>query len=109
MKNRIAALPGTPRRIRLSVPWNAEDKIDLPAGDEAGIIPSLVRIEVAGGLNSTRSAMRAARVQQALEDVGATGHTVEMEGEHATLAAEADRKQVLHVAKLPFVRRVSAC
>jgi len=53
--------------------------------------------------------MRAVRVQTALQDVGTTGETVELDEDHATVTAEADRKQVLHVARLPFVKRVSAC
>lgn len=107
MKNRIARIQGTPRRIRIRVPVEAEDKLDFPAGNTSHVVPLLVRIEVAGGRSSTASAMRANRVRQALEDVGAVAETVELEGEHATLAAEADREQMLHVARLPFVKRVS--
>ena len=108
MRNRIARLEGTPRRIRIRVPTGAEDKLDLPADEVGEVVPLRVRIEVAGGRSSTASAMRANRVRQALEDVGGTAETVELEGEHATLAAEADRRQMLHVARLPFVKRVSA-
>jgi len=108
MRNRIAVLPGTPRRIRLAVPWNVEDKVDLPPGDLASVIPLRVRIEVTSGRNSTRSALRAARVQHALEEVGATAETVELDEEHATLTAEANRRQVFHVAHSPFVKRVTA-
>lgn len=107
MKNRIARLEGTPRRIRVRVPWEAEDKLDVPDTGMSDVVPLRVRIEVAGGRSSTASAMRANRVRQALEDVGAAGETVELEGEHATLEAEADREQMLHVARLPFVKRVS--
>jgi hypothetical protein len=109
MKNRIAALPGTPMRMRQPVRGTIEDKLDLPAESVTDVRPLRVRIEVAGGRNSTRSTMRAARVQEALENVGATGRTVEVEEGGATLSAEASRKQVLYVARLPFVRRVSAC
>jgi hypothetical protein len=109
MKSRIAALPGTPMRIRQPVRWNTEDKLDLPPESAPDMRLLHVRIEVAGGRNSTRSTMRAARVQQALENVGATGRTVEVEEGRATLAAEASRKQVLYVARLPFVRRISVC
>lgn len=105
---RLTTLPGTPRRIRVPVHREAEDKLDVPTGEMSEVVPLQVRIEVAGGRSSTASAMRAARVRQALEDVGGTAETVELEGEHATLSAEADRKQMLHVARLPFVRKVSA-
>lgn len=109
MKNRFEVLPGTPRRIRVSVPWRPEDKLDLPPGSPADVVPLCIRIEVAGGRNSARSAMRAARVRQELEDVGGKAQPVEVEGEYATLDAEADHRQMLHVARLPFVKRVSAC
>jgi hypothetical protein len=85
----------------------AEDKLEVPAGELSDVVPLQVRIEVCGGRSSTASAMRAARVQQALEDVGGRAETVELEGGRATLDAEADRTQMLHVARLPFVRRVS--
>jgi len=109
MRNRIATLPGTPKRIRQPVRWDIEDKLDLPTEGASGMLPCQVRIEVTGGRNSTRSTMRAVRVHTALQDVGTTGETVELDEDHATVTAEADRKQVLHVARLPFVKRVSAC
>ncbi|HSR41313.1 MAG TPA: hypothetical protein VLL48_04055 [Longimicrobiales bacterium] len=91
----------------MRVPREIDDKLDLPNRELQDVLPLRVRIEVAGGRSSTASAMRANRVRQSLEDVGGAAETVELEGEHAALDAEADREQVRHVARLPFVRRVS--
>lgn len=107
MRNRIARIQGTPRRVRVPISRETEDKLDFPGVEASDIVPLRVRIEVAGGRSSTASAMRANRVRQALEDVGAVAETVALEGEYATLVAEADREQILHVARLPFVKRVS--
>lgn len=107
MKNRIAMLDGTPHRVRVAVGSEPEDKFDFATSGMDEVVPELVVIEVGGGRSSTASAMRAARVQQTLEEVGAAARCVQLEGEHATVAAEVDRVQVLHVARLPFVRRIS--
>lgn len=107
MKNRIATLPGTPRRVRIAEPWSTEDKVAFSTKEMDDLLPERMRIEVAGGRSSTASAMRAARVQHELEDVGAAGSPVFLEGGRAALDAELDRQQVLHIAKLPFVRRIS--
>lgn len=70
-------------------------------------MPVAIRIEVHGGRSSTASAMRANRVVRELEDVGGAARTVELEGGRAVLQGEADREQAAHVARLPFVRRIS--
>lgn len=106
MKNRLETLPGTPHRVRVSRDDSAAERSRKLTPDLSDLIPTSVRIEVAGGRSSTASAMRAARVQQSLEEVGASGRCIELEGQHATLAAEGDRPQLLHVARLPFVRKI---
>jgi len=106
MTNRLTRIPGTPARVRVPAPGGPERKVDIPRRALDDVVPIEIRIEVAGGRSSTASAMRADRVRAALEEVGATARTVEIEGEHAALPGEADRRQVLHVARMPFVRRV---
>jgi len=106
MVNRLETLPGAPHRVRVAKDESADERTRKLTPDLSDLIPAPVRIEVAGGRSSTASAMRAARVQHSLEEVGASARCVELEGEHATLAAEADRPQLLHVARLPFVRKI---
>lgn len=107
IRNRLSTLPGTPHRVRVPEKAEPEAKLELPTTTLEDVIPVPITIEVAGGRSSTASAMRANRVRRLLEDVGGAAHTVELEGEHATLTGEADRRQALHVARLPFVRRVT--
>lgn len=107
LQRRLRTLPGTPRRVRTSEEKEPFEKVAFETDELNDVLPVAVRIEVAGGRSSTASAMRAAKVQNELEGVGAVACTVELEGEYATLEAEADGAQVLHVARLPFVRRIS--
>lgn len=107
MKNRLTRLAGTPWRVRVSEPTDSRDKIAVPRSVLEDTVPITVLVEVTGGRSSTASAMRAARVQQELEEVGATAETIHLVGEHATLEARADRRQMEHAARHPFVRRIS--
>lgn len=107
MGNRTVTLPGTPRRVRLASPRDATDKVAFAAGDLDALVPVRIRVEIAGGRSSTASAMRAARVRNGIEEVGAAATHVELEGGVAALDAEADREQVLYISRLPFVRRIS--
>ena len=107
LQRRLRTLPGTPRRVRTSEEKEPFEKVAFDVAELEDVLPVSVRIEVGGGRSSTASAMRAAKVQQELEQVGAAARTVELEGQHAALEAEADGVQVLHVARLPFVRRIS--
>ena len=100
---RRVKIPGTPYRLR--VDEDRESKVELGAlGNAAGAVV----IEVAGGRSSTASAMRAARVVSELEGVGASATTVKVNGERATIEGEADRAQAELIARLPFVRKVTA-
>lgn len=94
-------------RVRVEEPEGSDEKVDFSTDDMSDVVPSAVRIEVAGGRSSTASAMRAARVQSSLERVGAKGSTVELEGEYATVSAEADRAQIFHIARIPFVKKIT--
>lgn len=93
--------------MRVEEPAGSDEKVDFSSEEMSDIVPSAVRIEVTGGRSSTASAMRAARVQNSLERVGAAGNTVELEGEYATVSAEADRAQIFHIARIPFVKKIT--
>ena len=100
---RRVKIPGTPYRLR--VDEDRRSKVELT---DLGPATRAVVIEVAGGRSSTASAMRAARVVSELEGAGASATTVKVNGEHATIEGEADREQAELIAKLPFVRKVTA-
>lgn len=101
---RRVKIPGTPYRVRVQT--DPASKVDFVPDEPAAPVPVL--IEVKGGRSSTASAMRAARVVQELEGSGGTATTVNVEGDCTTVRGEADRHQVDNVARLPFVKRISA-
>ena len=100
---RRVKIPGTPYRLR--VDDDRRSKVEIA---DLGPTARAVVIEVAGGRSSTASAMRAARVVSEIEGVGASATTVQVNGEHATIEGEADREQAELIARLPFVKKVTA-
>lgn len=101
---RRVRIPGTPYRLR--VQNDPEAKVDL--GDDEPRMRLPVIIEIKGGRSSTASAMRAARVVHELEEKGGTDTTVTVDGTGTTVRGRVDRSQLDVVARLPFVRKVSA-
>lgn len=101
---RRVKIPGTPYRLR--VQGDPTSKVDFTTNELVTPVP--VVIEVKGGRSSTASAMRAARVVHELESRGGTATTVKVAGECATIQGQADREQVEFIAKLPFVKKISA-
>jgi hypothetical protein len=97
-------IPGTPYRLR--VQEEPTSKVDFLPEESMAKVP--VVIEVKGGRSSTASAMRAARVMHVLEQEGGEEATVQVDGECATVQGQADRAQVELIAKLPFVKKITA-
>ena len=101
---RRVKIPGTPYRLR--VQEDPTSKVDL--APEQSVNQVAVVIEVKGGRSSTASAMRAARVMHQLEEQGGRDATVRVGGECATVEGQADRAQMESIAKLPFVKKITA-
>ncbi len=97
-------IPGTPYRLR--VQEDPTSKVDFAPDESVTKVP--VVIEVKGGRSSTASAMRAARVMHVLEEEGGLEAIVRVDGECATVQGQADRAQMEMIAKLPFVKKITA-
>lgn len=107
MEMRLKAVPGTPLRTRVRGSEKVGDKLQIPRSDLDEVVPVTALVEVAAGRSSGASTLRAARVRQELEEVGAAGRA-ELSGGRVTIRVEADRRQLEHAAALPFVRKIGS-
>lgn len=83
-----------------------EARVKLGLNGTSTLAPMRVRIEVLGGRHTTASTMRAYRVLQEVEGVGASAQIIEVAPNGCTLVAELDGAQAARLANVPFVRRI---
>lgn len=94
-----------PRRTRER--RRPEHKLRLKQIDGVGsVLPTRVRVDVAGGRHGTAAALRAQRVAREIEETGGRAAITEVGSDRSRLVAEVDGAQASSLARHRFIRLI---